>query len=35
MSFEFNSIEEIIADLAAGKPVVMLDNEDRENEGGL
>ena len=33
MSFEFNSIEEIAADLAAGKPVVMLDNEDRENEG--
>ena len=32
MSFEFNSIEEIAADLAAGKPVVMLDNEDRENE---
>ena len=24
MSFEFNSIEEIAADLAAGKPVVML-----------
>ena len=35
MSFEFNSIEEIIADLAAGKPVVMLDNEDRENEGDV
>ena len=30
MGFEFNSIEEIAADLAAGKPVVMLDNEDRE-----
>ena len=29
---EFNSIEEIAADLAAGKVVVMLDNEDRENE---
>ena len=28
MSFEFNSIEEIAAALAAGKPVVMLDNED-------
>lgn len=35
MSFEFNSIEEIAADLAAGKPVVMLDNEDRENEGDV
>ena len=33
MSFEFNSIKEVAADLAAGKPVVMLDNEDRENEG--
>ena len=31
MSFEFNSIEEIAADLAAGKPVVMLDNEDEWN----
>lgn len=35
MGFEFNSIEEIAADLAAGKPVVMLDNEDRENEGDV
>lgn len=35
MSFEFNSIEEVAADLAAGKPVVMLDNEDRENEGDV
>ena len=32
---EFNSIEEIAADLAAGKVVVMLDNEDRENEGDV
>lgn len=30
---ELNSIEEVLADLAAGKVVVMLDNEDRENEG--
>ena len=28
---ELNSIEEVLADLAAGKVVVMLDNEDREN----
>lgn len=35
MGFEFNSIEEIVADLAAGKIVVMLDNEDRENEGDV
>lgn len=35
MDFEFNSIEEVAADLAAGKVVVMLDNEDRENEGDV
>lgn len=35
MGFEFNSIEEVTADLAAGKVVVMLDNEDRENEGDV
>ena len=27
MSFEFNSIEEIAADLAAGKPVVITRTE--------
>lgn len=32
---ELNSIEEVLADLAAGKEVVMLDNEDRENEGDV
>ena len=32
---ELNSIEEVSADLAAGKVVVMLDNEDRENEGDV
>ena len=32
---ELNSIEEVLADLAAGKGVVMLDNEDRENEGDV
>jgi 3,4-dihydroxy 2-butanone 4-phosphate synthase/GTP cyclohydrolase II len=31
----FNTIEEIIADFAAGKMVIMLDDEDRENEGDL
>ncbi len=35
MDFEFNAIEEVAADLAAGKVVVMLDNEDRENEGDV
>ena len=32
---ELNSIEEVLADLAAGKVVVMLDNEDRDNEGDV
>jgi 3,4-dihydroxy 2-butanone 4-phosphate synthase/GTP cyclohydrolase II len=30
-----NSIPEIIEDIAAGKMVVMMDDEDRENEGDL
>lgn len=30
-----NSIEEILADLRAGKMVVIMDDEDRENEGDL
>ena len=30
-----DSIEEAIADIAAGKAVVVVDNEDRENEGDL
>ena len=29
----FNPIEEIIADLAEGKMVIIVDDEDRENEG--
>lgn len=31
----FNTIEEILSDLAAGKMVVIVDDEDRENEGDL
>ena len=30
---KFNSTEEIIQDVAAGKIVILLDDEDRENEG--
>ncbi|MEZ5543182.1 MAG: bifunctional 3,4-dihydroxy-2-butanone-4-phosphate synthase/GTP cyclohydrolase II [Pseudomonadota bacterium] len=30
-----NSIEEIVADIRAGRMVVLLDDEDRENEGDL
>ena len=32
---EFNTTEEIIQDIAAGKMVILLDDEDRENEGDL
>ncbi len=35
MSNPFASIEEIIADIKAGKMVVMVDDENRENEGDL
>ena len=31
----FGTIEEAIADLAAGRPVVVVDDADRENEGDL
>ncbi|GAC85982.1 bifunctional 3,4-dihydroxy-2-butanone-4-phosphate synthase/GTP cyclohydrolase II [Gordonia paraffinivorans] len=32
---KFDTIERAIADIAAGKPVVVVDDEDRENEGDL
>jgi 3,4-dihydroxy 2-butanone 4-phosphate synthase/GTP cyclohydrolase II len=32
---DFNSIEEILADLKLGKMVIVVDDEDRENEGDL
>ncbi|MET0292748.1 MAG: bifunctional 3,4-dihydroxy-2-butanone-4-phosphate synthase/GTP cyclohydrolase II [Steroidobacteraceae bacterium] len=31
----FDSIEDILADIAAGKMVVIVDDEDRENEGDI
>jgi 3,4-dihydroxy 2-butanone 4-phosphate synthase/GTP cyclohydrolase II len=31
----FNTVEEILADLAAGRMVVIMDDEQRENEGDL
>jgi 3,4-dihydroxy 2-butanone 4-phosphate synthase / GTP cyclohydrolase II len=31
----FNTTEELIADIKAGKMVILLDDEDRENEGDL
>ena len=30
---EFNTVEEAIADIKAGKMVIVVDDEDRENEG--
>ena len=35
MSFEMNSIEEIVEDIKLGKMVILIDDEDRENEGDL
>ncbi len=32
---KLNSIPELVADIAAGRMVVMMDDEDRENEGDL
>jgi 3,4-dihydroxy 2-butanone 4-phosphate synthase/GTP cyclohydrolase II len=32
---EFGTIEQAVADIAAGKGVVVVDDEDRENEGDL
>lgn len=34
-TMKLNSIEEILADIAAGRMVIMMDDEDRENEGDL
>ncbi|QNK60771.1 bifunctional 3,4-dihydroxy-2-butanone-4-phosphate synthase/GTP cyclohydrolase II [Paenibacillus sp. PAMC21692] len=31
----FNTIEEAVADLMQGRPVIVVDDEDRENEGDL
>ncbi|MBL4931332.1 3,4-dihydroxy-2-butanone-4-phosphate synthase [Clostridium sp. YIM B02565] len=33
--FKFNTVEEAIEDIKAGKIIVVIDNEDRENEGDL
>src|SRR4051794_2654439 len=32
---EMDTIEQALADIAAGRPVVVVDGEDRENEGDL
>ncbi|MYS47090.1 bifunctional 3,4-dihydroxy-2-butanone-4-phosphate synthase/GTP cyclohydrolase II, partial [Streptomyces sp. SID5998] len=33
--FALDPIEQAVADIAAGRPVVVVDDEDRENEGDL
>ena len=35
MDFQFNTIEEAVADLKAGRMILVTDDEDRENEGDL
>ncbi len=35
MSYTLNTIEEVIEDLKEGKPVIIVDDESRENEGDL
>ncbi|HYG94098.1 MAG TPA: bifunctional 3,4-dihydroxy-2-butanone-4-phosphate synthase/GTP cyclohydrolase II [Nocardioides sp.] len=35
MSVRLDPVERAIADIAAGKPVVVVDDEDRENEGDI
>ena len=35
MEKEFSTIEEAIADIQQGKIIVIVDDEDRENEGDL
>lgn len=34
-AYKFNTIEEAIEDIKAGKMVILIDDEDRENEGDL
>jgi 3,4-dihydroxy 2-butanone 4-phosphate synthase/GTP cyclohydrolase II len=33
--FKFNTVEEAIADIKTGKPVIVSDDKDRENEGDI
>src|SRR3954469_4122712 len=34
-TFEFDTIDDVITDIAAGRIVIVTDDEDRENEGDL
>ena len=35
MTNQFNTIEEALEDFKSGKPIIVADDEDRENEGDL
>jgi 3,4-dihydroxy 2-butanone 4-phosphate synthase/GTP cyclohydrolase II len=35
MSIKFHSVHELVQDIGAGKMVILIDDEDRENEGDL
>jgi 3,4-dihydroxy 2-butanone 4-phosphate synthase / GTP cyclohydrolase II len=35
LAFKFDSIQDALADLAAGRAIVVVDDEDRENEGDV
>ena len=35
MAFHFNTVEELVQDLSAGKMIILTDDEKRENEGDL
>ena len=35
LNFEFDSIEDALIDLAAGRAIVVVDDENRENEGDV
>jgi len=34
-AFEYETIDDVVSDLAKGKLVIVTDDEDRENEGDL
>lgn len=34
-TFRLDPVEQAVRDIAAGRPVVVVDDEDRENEGDL
>ena len=34
-NYKFNSVEEALEDIRKGKMIVVVDDEDRENEGDL